>query len=34
MQQIRFNDLDKLKEMLSKVELFKEFSRYDLPKVA
>lgn len=34
MQQIRFNDLDKLKEMLSKVELFKDFSRYELPKVA
>ena len=34
MHQIRFNDLDKLKELLSKVELFNEFSRYDLPKVA
>ncbi|MCM8525762.1 MAG: cyclic nucleotide-binding domain-containing protein [Lentisphaeraceae bacterium] len=34
MQQIRFKDFDKLKEMLSKVELFSEFSRYDLPKVA
>ena len=34
MQQIRFNDFDKLKELLSKVELFNEFSRYDLPKIA
>lgn len=34
MQQVRFDDIDKLKEMLSKVELFEDFSRYDLPKVA
>ncbi len=34
MQQIRYNDFDKLKELLSKVELFNEFSRYDLPKIA
>lgn len=34
MQQVRFDDSDKLKEMLSKVELFEDFSRYDLPKVA
>jgi len=34
MYQIRFNDFDKLKELLSKVELFNEFSRYDLPKIA
>ena len=34
MRCIKFNDFDKLKELLSKVELFNEFSRYDLPKVA
>jgi len=34
MQQIRFKDFDKLKGLLSKVELFEDFSRYDLPKIA
>ena len=34
MQSVRFNDLDKLKDLLSKVELFEDFSRYDIPKIA
>ena len=34
MRCIKFDDIDKLKELLSKVELFNEFSRYDIPKIA
>lgn len=34
MRCIKFDDFDKLKELLTKVELFNEFSRYDIPKIA